>query len=34
MREVYKYRYWFLFTAIVIIGFLSGIAVGLNAVNG
>lgn len=33
LNELYPYRYWILFTAIFIVGFFGGIAVGLNHVN-
>lgn len=33
MDLFYKYKYWILFTVLFIIGFLSGIAVGLNYIN-
>lgn len=33
MKELYKYRYWILFTIVLSIGFLSGIAVGLSSIN-
>lgn len=33
MKEIYKYRYLFLFTIVLSIDFLAGIAVGLSSIN-
>ena len=33
LKELYTYRYAILFGSLVIIGFLAGIAIGLNSLN-